>query len=202
MNRLCRWTFSGLTAGSLVLFIAAIGFWIRSYWVSDTFAILDFSSWQFDSLAGILDFCHSTVFRGTFANPQNLNGTIQAGPATRESPALFFQHGVWGPIRPPSSWSDKLFQILPSAQTYVYLDRSGQQIPMVSRGKIIEVKAWLVVILAAVLPAARGAVFVKGMHRRRLARRGICLHCGYDLRATPQRCPECGTMASEAEGRQ
>jgi hypothetical protein len=48
---------------------------------------------------------------------------------------------------------------------------------------------WLLAGAAAALPAARWR------RRRRLARRaalGRCHACGYDLRASPGRCPECG----------
>jgi hypothetical protein len=45
------------------------------------------------------------------------------------------------------------------------------------------------IALSMVLPTAWLVVRV---HRRRVKRAGHCDDCGYDLRATPERCPECG----------
>jgi hypothetical protein len=58
---------------------------------------------------------------------------------------------------------------------------------------------WLMSLMTAMLPAVA--------LRRRLVRRRRhepgkypCERCGYDLRATPDRCPECGMEAKESVG--
>ena len=55
----------------------------------------------------------------------------------------------------------------------------------------VRVPYWLLAVVTGVLPAA-------WLRRRRRERRtrllGLCPRCGYDLRATPGRCPECGKV--------
>ena len=61
----------------------------------------------------------------------------------------------------------------------------------------LRVPCWAPIVASAVLPAA----WV--VRRRREGRRGagVCAGCGYDLRATPERCPECGReVAADAVG--
>jgi hypothetical protein len=59
------------------------------------------------------------------------------------------------------------------------------------------VSAWATAGIVALPPIAWGALASATWRRRRMsAKRGLCLACGYDLRATPGRCPECGTPVS------
>src|SRR5690349_5859684 len=48
-------------------------------------------------------------------------------------------------------------------------------------------------IILAVLPAWWLRL---ASEKRRRIKTGACVACGYDLRATPDRCPECGTEVS------
>ena len=58
----------------------------------------------------------------------------------------------------------------------------------------LTVPHWLPAALLIALPGARLA---RSLRRRRNRRRaGLCRRCGYDLRATPDRCPECGAAAT------
>jgi hypothetical protein len=50
-------------------------------------------------------------------------------------------------------------------------------------------------LLLPFFATAPGWRLIRHARRRQLLRLGFCSACGYDLRATPDRCPECGTPA-------
>ena len=65
-----------------------------------------------------------------------------------------------------------------------------------TRLRTLYVSYWLPMAVLAPVPLLRSASW---LWRRRCYRVGRCQSCGYDLRATPGRCPECGAIPAEAK---
>lgn len=59
----------------------------------------------------------------------------------------------------------------------------------------IAVPGWFVVAVILVLPLVS---FSRRLRGRRRQQRRQCINCGYDLRATPDRCPECGAVPAKS----
>jgi hypothetical protein len=66
-----------------------------------------------------------------------------------------------------------------------------------THGDVIAMPTHWVVLFSLVLPIMKLQEWCNLLRRRRAQRRlGHCPVCGYDLRFTPDRCPECGRVAA------
>ncbi len=54
---------------------------------------------------------------------------------------------------------------------------------------VLDVPLWMPTILWAVILSVSGLPLYRRRKRKKL---GLCVKCGYDLRASMERCPECG----------
>ena len=73
----------------------------------------------------------------------------------------------------------------------------GAQPPSIVRGVIVP--HWFLLLLFSAAPALWAWREVPAARHARRRRLGLCGRCGYDLRATPGACPECGNIAGPTE---
>jgi predicted RNA-binding Zn-ribbon protein involved in translation (DUF1610 family) len=155
--------FNILSALSLLLCLVTALLWPRSIWTADLLSYADSGP---DWGVGICS------FRGRLAC-----GTI------RQTPEMYVPGG-WHTVdsRQVTLGNDPDWRYLGFAIA-TWSDPAIQQFAIV-------IPYWFICPLAAILP-------IRWLRRwrqlRRAGRQVLCPKCGYDLRATPNRCPECGT---------
>jgi hypothetical protein len=191
-----RRLFNFVAALSLVLWLAVVALWVRSYWalamVERRRGVVDggetvYVSRNVYSSAGAVSVGYSEVrcrvadlTEAQLAEFRSMRG-VDPGPDMYWYVAVEPQDLRVGPRRP--SWRFLGIQLARWAEP------SGAG---VIRAFHLVVPHWMIASGFAVLP---GLWLVAERRRRRVRRRvaeGLCAACGYDLRATPGVCPECG----------
>jgi hypothetical protein len=105
--------------------------------------------------------------------------------------AVYHQRSAWTATYPTSYWKrDKATY----SQTR-RIDYFDQTLTMLGDGesrryRMLFVKHWVLITVTSAL-----ALLLNWKAWRRRPGPGHCQQCGYDLRASPQRCPECGRAA-------
>jgi hypothetical protein len=181
MTRAAR-VFVHLAAGvSGVLFLVAVAFWIASYRSS------------YVLLVGVLPSSRTvSVSRGE-AEVTSLTFFGELAGAVSPSSEWIWDKGPpkdlsgYGPLMPPRGRT-------PTAG--FMLHKVGREEGFI--GFFLLLPMPFVVALFAILPLADAILIRRRRRRGRRLAAGLCVRCGYDLRASPDRCPECGEMPAAA----
>jgi hypothetical protein len=171
MKRLRRWLFNELAAMSLLLCLAIGIFWAMSYTHEfralnpyyQRFCIIHLRTSSFQMAYQLLFWRGIVDFKWIDARGGVITGTDYMNLDGKD----FFGFGM---LRAPAG------SIAP-----------GFTRPWGREG-VADFPFWFASLIAVTI------LFVCLKYRRSFSRygAGLCAHCGYDLRATPDRCPECG----------
>ena len=178
------WAFNIVAGVSLLLCMAILALWIRGRWVADG-VVRDFGRFGFlarseggstvrlqvsDKSSGEINSSHGWEhweYEPTEWQPQEgRNGDLVRWRLGR----FEFWRATAAPASPggPGGWACSNWGIV--------------------------VPHWGLATATALLPASRAIGLLKRRVAWRRRRLGLCGSCGYDLRATPDCCPECGTV--------
>jgi hypothetical protein len=176
LNRARPFSFLSFVIFAL-LFIVILGIWVRGWWfVTD--------SWIHHQMttSGDTTTQHIWVIHNAYGAFEILNTEItwpSYGMDMSDEGAWVYQsqeikHFMW------TSFAKPQFQL--NWSVYSSTERS----------RYVTIPWWLI----EVPPLIGFVFFFRRWRQRRRFGKGRCVVCGYDMRATPDRCPECGRQAA------
>lgn len=172
-----------LATVSLILCVGMIALWIRSYLAYDLVAYEAYSGigTELMSVNGKFIFYHFNSYKDESEEPPQEFGFSHVSPASRTGVGWAGEFDFWHYGR--HFWNRLGFRA------------TSRPVPIVStRLTIVSAPDWALAGLFGTLPFI---YFLRIRRRRRMRNRQLacqCIACGYDLRATPDRCPECGAL--------
>lgn len=177
MRRAARFVANSAILLSTLLCIALVSLWVRSYWYGDRIVCARESfTASIGSEGGTCFFEWSTRWPGDQCGPRHDSWLITPMPS------------FGAPERPlVHLWT---FSHSREDEAVVFDRTRAVMTPFHS----VVVPLWLPMLLFAMAPATW---VLRRRRRNRRNDRGMCPSCGYDLRATPERCPECGWSREE-----
>jgi hypothetical protein len=182
------WIRGILVTTSLLLCIAIVIFWVKSYSLGDS------AGW------GWIDAGRNQYRRLEW---NSISGSMSVGgysfvpdPAFPRAPSLPDAGPFWSSNMAPMghrAWFDAhaILGVGWYNRTVVGGKGGGNN---VWNDWGIVLPDWFLVASLLVLPAFALRRYLYNRQRRLRRRAGQCVHCGYDLRASVGRCPECGTI--------
>src|SRR5688572_6333463 len=180
-----RRRFSSILHLSLIVLAAVCVLWMRSYWRGDCVNLWNRShSVSLESRAGYLSAMVSNL-HGDAAGAVYWNSVVGRLSDERRgrralATANFMGVSFCKDIRPGSAVG-LVDQVV----------NAGMRIP---QGMVKRYLLWIPYWAVAMLAAAPGVLALwrrKRLHRRQAT--GLCIQCGYNLRGSALKCPECGT---------
>jgi hypothetical protein len=173
MKRWRRWLFNLAAGVSVVLcLVSIVGVWMRSYWRYDLIEyVTEGNSWAVHWTRGSVGVTSTRPWAG----------------------ADHFSHRSF-PSNSPRLFVDGT----PGAFTFAGFGYVDDRTGTISQWTMYVPCWFLAVLLISVLAVVSSPL--RYPRRRRWAQQDRCVSCGYDLRATPDRRPECGAVPAAVKG--
>jgi hypothetical protein len=170
-----RLLFTALSALSLLVCVVTLALWMRSYWVNDSF------DWGRPTVRHSIGSNRGNIWWDRIDITKSPQASFSRGTGYDRHPA-----GAFNDTFPPTwsfagfAWRHAVFSLTPGSGA---VDTRNLRVP-----------DWSIALAMLVLPGLW--LMTRRLRNRRAD--GLCRRCGYDLRATPGRCPECGTETQMA----
>jgi predicted RNA-binding Zn-ribbon protein involved in translation (DUF1610 family) len=157
----------------LLLCLASLFYWIRSYRIRDTLNLTPVADqWSLSNNSGTFIVSHER----SWIDPQDLK---------KSSKPYFYDHSFLG-FGGKRTQEPRIWRGYPSRR----------EIDYTTIATIYFVPLWFCAVIFSILPLVEGYRRTRRILRFRYGR---CVHCGYDLRASSEKCPECGHIVQKRE---